>query len=112
MSPVRDVCVIGLGVIGGAVLRAAAAARRPTWGATTSESDDAAARAQGYDAGTDVTAALRRAAEAAALVVLAVPLTVIDETLHLLAEHAPNALLTDVTSVKGPVLRAVQRWAP
>ncbi|WP_304505987.1 prephenate dehydrogenase [Amycolatopsis sp. YIM 10] len=112
MSPVRDVCVIGLGLIGGSVLRAAAAAKRTAWGATTSESDAAAARAQGYDAGTDVAAALRRAAEADALVVLAVPLTVIDETLHLLAEHAPNALLTDVTSVKGPVLRAVRRWAP
>ncbi|MDT7782098.1 MAG: hypothetical protein QOF58_517, partial [Pseudonocardiales bacterium] len=36
MDNVRDVCVIGLGLIGGSVLRAAKAAGRTVWGATAS----------------------------------------------------------------------------
>ncbi|RZQ64478.1 prephenate dehydrogenase [Amycolatopsis suaedae] len=103
--------MIGLGLIGGSLLRAAAG-KRTVWGATLSEADAGAARADGFDCGTDLDAALRRAAERDALIVLAVPLTALDETLHHVAEQAPECLLTDVTSVKGPVLRAVRRWAP
>ncbi|PRX44642.1 prephenate dehydrogenase [Prauserella shujinwangii] len=108
----RDVCVIGLGLIGGSVLRAAATAGRRVWGATDSAEDAEAARADGCDAGTDVAAALRRAAERDALVVLAVPLTAVDGVLGAVARHAPEVLLTDVTGVKGPVLDAVRRIAP
>lgn len=108
----RDVCVIGLGLIGGSVLRAAVAAGRTAWGASESTVDAEAAAADGYDAGSDVPAALRRAAEHDALVVLAVPLTAVDAVLRLVAEHAPGCLLTDVTSVKGPVREAVRRVAP
>jgi prephenate dehydrogenase len=109
---VRDVCVIGLGLIGGSLLRAAAAVGRTAWGATTSEVDADAASRAGYDVTTDVAAALGRAAEAEALVVLAVPLTATNEVLKLVAEYAPHCLLTDVTSVKGPVGAAVRRIVP
>lgn len=108
----RDVCVIGLGLIGGSLLRAASAVGREAWGATASEPDAAAAATDGFDAGTDVAAALRRAAEQDALIVLAVPLTALDEVLRLVAGHAPGCLLTDVTSVKSPVLASVRRLAP
>lgn len=111
-STVRDVCVIGLGLIGGSVLRAATAAGRTVWGASTSDDDVRLSTADGHDTGTDVGAALRRAAGADALVVLAVPLTAVDEVLRAVAEHAPNCLLTDVVSVKGPVLASVRRRLP
>jgi prephenate dehydrogenase len=109
---VRDVCVIGLGLIGGSLLRAAAAVGRQTWGATTSEGDAAAAAAEGFDAGTDLGTALRRAADQDALVVLAVPLTALDGVLRQVAEYAPECLLTDTTSVKSPVRASVRRLAP
>ncbi|GAA1242592.1 prephenate dehydrogenase [Prauserella halophila] len=108
----RDVCVIGLGLIGGSVLRAAALAGRSSWGASDSGSDVEAAVADGFDATADVAGALARAADADALVVLAVPLTAIDDVLRAVATHAPNCLLTDVTSVKAPVRDAVARIAP
>jgi prephenate dehydrogenase len=104
--------VIGLGLIGGSLLRAAAAVGRTTWGATASESDAEAASRAGYDVGTDVGQALRRAAEAEALVVLAVPLTAINDVMAQVSEHAPHCLLTDVTSVKAPVMSAVRRIVP
>jgi prephenate dehydrogenase len=109
---VRDVCVIGLGLIGGSLLRGAAAVGRTAWGATPSEVDAEAASRAGYDVTTDIGFALRRAAEAEALVVLAVPLTAVNDVLTQVAEHAPHCLLTDVTSVKGPVLSAVRRIVP
>ncbi|MEU6645147.1 prephenate dehydrogenase [Saccharomonospora sp. NPDC046836] len=112
MGAVRDVCVIGLGLIGGSVLRAAAAAGRTVWGATESTVDAEAAAAEGYAATTDLAAALRRAADADALVVLAVPLPAVEGVLRAVGEHAPRCLLTDVTSVKGPVLDVVRRCAP
>ncbi|TLW93093.1 prephenate dehydrogenase [Saccharomonospora piscinae] len=112
MNAVRDVCVIGLGLIGGSVLRAADAAGRTVWGATKSTSDAASAVGDGYDVTTDVAAALRRAAAADAMVVLAVPLPAVRTVLHDVAEHAPHCLLTDVTSVKVPVRDAVRDVTP
>lgn len=108
----RDVCVIGLGLIGGSVLRAASAVGREVWGATASEADAAGAAADGFDATTDIEAALRRAAGRDAIVVLAVPLTSLDEVLRAVATCAPRCLLTDVTSVKSAVLASVRRFAP
>lgn len=108
----RDVCVIGLGLIGGSLLRAAAAAGRKVWGATDSTVDADAGAADGYDVSTDVPLALRRAAEADAVIVLAVPLPALDTVLPLVAEYAPDCVLTDVTSVKTPVRESVLRTAP
>ncbi|KAA5836025.1 prephenate dehydrogenase [Saccharopolyspora hirsuta] len=107
----RAVCVIGLGLIGGSVLRAASAAGRPAWGSTASEADAAAARADGFDV-VDVDAALRRAAAEDALVVVATPLTAVREVLRKVAEHAPGAWLTDVVSVKDPVDAEVRSLLP
>lgn len=112
MGAVRDVCVIGLGLIGGSLLRAAAAAGRKVWGATDSTLDARAAEDEGFDVSTDVPQALRRAAKADAVIVLAVPLPALDTVLPLVAEYAPDCLLTDVTSVKAPVRDAVGRTVP
>ena len=108
----RDVCVIGLGLIGGSVLRAAAEQGRTVWGATASTADASAAAADGYDTTTDVPAALRRASEAEAAVVLAVPLTALRPVLDQVAENAAQCLLTDVASVKVPVRDAVRATTP
>ncbi|MBC6446912.1 prephenate dehydrogenase [Actinokineospora xionganensis] len=107
----RSVCVIGLGLIGGSVLRAAAAAGRTVWGATGSAADSDAAAADGYTVAA-VADALKRAADEDALVVLAVPLPAVDQVLRQVADVAPHCLLTDVVSVKGPVADAVARHAP
>lgn len=108
----RAVCVIGLGLIGGSTLRAAAAAGRPVWGATTSEPDAATARAEGYTVEASVPDALRRAASEDALVVVATPLTAVREVLRQIAWHAPEAWLTDVVSVKDPVHTEVRQLLP
>lgn len=109
---VRAVCVLGLGLIGGSVLRAAAKAGRPAWGTSAAEADRTAARADGYEVEPTVADALRRAAAEDALIVLAVPLTSLDAVLREIAEHTPTGLLTDVISVKGPVLDAVRDRLP
>lgn len=101
----RPVCVIGLGLIGGSVLRAAARAGRDVFGA----SDVAVADSR---VESTVADALTRAAREDALVVLAVPLPAIDEVLRLVATHAPECLLTDVVSVKEPVAASVARRLP
>ncbi|GAA0509516.1 prephenate dehydrogenase [Saccharopolyspora subtropica] len=107
----RAVCVIGLGLIGGSVLRAAASAGRPAWGSTASEVDATAARADGFEV-LSTEQALRRAAAEDALVVVATPLTAVRAVLREVAEHAPEAWLTDVVSVKGPVAAEVRRTLP
>ncbi len=109
---VRAVCVIGLGLIGGSVLRAAAEAGRPTWGATASAAETEAARADGYTVADSVEAALRRAADEQALVVLATPLPAVREVLRQVTWHAPDVWLTDVVSVKEPVADEVRRLLP
>ncbi|WP_301327803.1 prephenate dehydrogenase [Goodfellowiella coeruleoviolacea] len=112
MGRVGDVCVLGSGLIGGSVLRAAAAAGRTVWGATASAQDAAAASAEGYPVTTDLAGALRRAADQDALVVLAVPLPAVAEVLRQVAATAPTCRLTDVVSVKAPVAAAVRRLVP
>src|SRR6201996_6396716 len=112
MGRVRGVCVLGLGLIGGSVLRAAVASGRPGWGATASPDDPGAALADGYQVEPTVRDALRRAVDTDALVVLAAPLPAVDELLRAVAEVAPTCRLTDVVSVKRPVGAAVRRWAP
>ncbi|MBA8827439.1 prephenate dehydrogenase [Saccharopolyspora lacisalsi] len=108
----RAVCVIGLGLIGGSVLRAATAAGRPGWAATASEQDATAARAEGHAVEDSVPAALRRAESEDALVVVATPLTAVREVLRQVAWHSPAAWLTDVVSVKDPVHDEVRRLLP
>jgi prephenate dehydrogenase len=109
---VRAVCVIGLGLIGGSVLRAAVAAGRDGFGATASASTASAASADGYCVWPSVDAALARAAERDALVVLAMPLPEVAGVLDRVAAVAPGSRLTDVVSVQAPMDELVRRHAP
>jgi prephenate dehydrogenase len=102
------VCVVGLGLIGGSVMRAAAAAGREVLGYNRSVDAAQAARFDGFDATENLDQALRRAADEEALIVLAVPMPALPIMLAHIRDNAPNCPLTDVTSVKGAVLQEVQ----
>lgn len=108
-TPDRPVCVLGLGLIGGSLLRAAVASDRTAWGWNRSASGVEAARADGYDVTTDIAAALQRAAEEDAIVVVAVPMPAVDTVLRSVVEHAPDCVLTDVVSVKAEMASAIDR---
>ncbi|HEU0190432.1 MAG TPA: prephenate dehydrogenase [Mycobacterium sp.] len=100
-------CVLGLGLIGGSVLRAAAAAGREAFGYNRSLGGVQAAVADGFDASTDLSETLARAAGSGALIVLGTPVPALPMLLGHISKHAPDCPLTDVTSVKGVVLEAV-----
>jgi len=108
----RPICVLGLGLIGGSLVRAAVAAGRTVWGATVSEATASAARADGYDVAASNDEALVRAQEADALVVLGMPLTAVPGVLRRVHAIAPRCRLTDVVSVKAAMRDAVERYAP
>ncbi|MBJ8346167.1 prephenate dehydrogenase [Antrihabitans sp. YC2-6] len=101
------VCVLGLGLIGGSLLRAAVAAGREAWGYNRSVSAVEQARADGFDASADLAEVLGKAQARRALVVVGVPMPAVDGVLAAVAEFAPGCPLTDVVSVKAPVSAAV-----
>ncbi len=100
-----DVAVIGLGLIGGSLLRALAAAGHRVVGfdadpATRATARTAAARAEA-GARWQVAGTIRDAVAQAHLVVSAVPLPALPSVMTALRGHP--GLVTDVTSVKAPV---------
>ncbi|HUO40587.1 MAG TPA: prephenate dehydrogenase [Mycobacterium sp.] len=106
MTPV---CVLGLGLIGGSVLRAAAAAGREVFGYNRSMEGVQAARSDGFNATSHLDEAMGMAAERNALVVLAVPAPALPILLKYVSEMAPDCPLTDATSVKSAVLEEVRK---
>lgn len=107
----RALCVIGLGLIGGSLLRAADGAGWKVRGMARSDAVVTAARQAGFDVTSSIEDVLADAADDA-LVVLAVPLTSVADLLPVVARHAPRCRLTDVVSVKQPVAAAVARHTP
>jgi prephenate dehydrogenase len=101
------VCVLGLGLIGGSIMRAAAGAGRQVFGYNRSVGGAHGARSEGFDATTELTETLTRAADTDALIVLAVPMPGLPGMLAHIRESAPDCPLTDVTSVKRAVLDEV-----
>lgn len=104
------VCVLGLGLIGGSLMRAAAAAGRAVFGYNRSVDGVKAAQFDGFDATADLDEALSRAADSDALIVLAVPMPALGTMLEHIRAVAPNCPLTDVISVKGSVLAQVETF--
>ena len=88
-------------------MRAARAAGREVFGYNRSVDGAQGACFDGFDASTDLSAVLRRAAETGALIVIAVPMPAVAGLLAHIAETAPDCPLTDVISVKGAVRDAV-----
>lgn len=107
----RTLSVIGLGLIGGSLVRAADAAGWKVRGATRSEATATAAREAGFEVTSSVEDLLIGTASDT-LVALAVPLPAVADMLAVLARHAPRCRLTDVVSVKQPVAAAVARRLP
>jgi len=104
------VCVVGLGLIGGSVMRAAAASGREVFGYNRSVEAVQAAQSEGFDATEDIDEALSRAADSKSLIVLAVPVPALPLMLGHIRDLAPECPLTDVTSVKAAVLQEVQSF--
>jgi prephenate dehydrogenase len=104
------VCVVGLGLIGGSVMRAAAAAGREVFGYNRSIDGVQAAKFDGFDATENLDETLARAAAGNALIVLAVPMPALPLMLAHIRDVAPQCPLTDVTSVKAAVLQEVQSF--
>lgn len=105
------VCVLGLGLIGGSLARAAGS-WLPVSGWSPSPATRAAAEADGLAVAASLPAALRAAAAQDALVVLAAPVTSFPDLLRAVDEHAPTVRLTDVASVKAVVADQVAELAP
>lgn len=103
-------CVLGLGLIGGSLMRAGQAAGREVFGYNRSIDAVKSATADGFDATEDLTAALKRAALSEALIVLAVPVPALPIMLEHIRDTAADCPLTDVVSVKGNVLQQVQEY--
>ena len=102
------VCVLGLGLIGGSLMRAAKAAGRETFGYNRSIEGVSAARKDGFTATNELAEALHWANEHQALIVLAVPMPAVGQLLSHIKTDAPHCSLTDVISVKGAVLDEVR----
>ena len=88
-------------------MRAMAAVGREAFGYNRSVEGARGAVADGFDATTDLTDTLTRAAATGALIVLAVPMPALPSMLAHISELAPKCPLTDVTSVKTAVLGEV-----
>lgn len=99
----RPLCILGLGLIGGSLMRDAQAAGWPVFGWNRSEKTVSRARRDGYDVSGDLEATLRRAEEADALLILGVPMPALPFLLDAISQHAPTCGFTDVTSVKQEV---------
>lgn len=103
------VCVLGLGLIGGSILRAASKAGREAFGYNRSVEAVQAARFDGFDATARLDEALSRAAASKALIVLAVPVPAVSILLPYIRDMARDNPITDVTSVKVAVLQEIQQ---
>ncbi len=99
--------MLGLGLIGGSIMRATKAAGREVFGYNRSVEGAHAAIADGFEASINLTDTLIRAADTDALIVLAVPMPALGTMLTHISELAPGCSLTDVTSVKAAVLDEV-----
>lgn len=92
------------------MLRAADAAGRDAFGYNRSVEGAQAARFDGFDASEHLDQVLVRAADSDALIVLAVPMPALGTVLEHIRATAPRCPLTDVISVKTPVLRQIAEF--
>ncbi len=103
------VAVLGLGLIGGSLLHAIRQAGLDVVGYDVDPQTASAASGSGFP----VAATDAGAAHGADLVILAMPLPQVPDALRSLAPHlAHGAILTDVGTLKTPVLAAVRAFVP
>ena len=103
------IAVLGLGLIGGSILQALARGGYQVSGYDPNPVEAGAARGTGYD----VAASAADAVAGADLVVLAMPLPQLDDALASIRDAIrPGAVLTDVGTLKVPVLQMVRKQLP
>ena len=103
------IAVLGLGLIGGSILQALARGGYQVTGFDPNPVEAGAARGTGYD----VAASAAEAVAGADLVVLAMPLPQLEGALASIREVIrPGAVLTDVGTLKVPVLQIMRKLLP
>lgn len=108
-EPFQRIAVVGLGLIGGSLLQGLAHGGHSVVGADIDAATIAAAVHSGAEVARDTASAVR----GADLVVLAVPLPDLPETIRQVAPHLePHAILTDVGTLKSPVHALIRELAP
>lgn len=105
----HPICVVGLGLIGGSLLRDLAAREHPVYGYNHSTSGARTAIKEGFDVTDDLPGVLQRAEEDRALLVVAVPVHAVADVLDAIDQHAPHCGITDVVSVKSVVYEEVKK---
>jgi prephenate dehydrogenase len=108
---VPPVFVLGLGLIGGSLLRAAAPVTVAAGWARGAETRRAA-RAEGHRIYETLDETIDRAAEQDGLLVLATPPSGYDSLLEAVSARSPHAKLTDIASIKGAVADQVAANCP
>ena len=109
IPPFHRVAVLGLGLIGGSLMHAMRHSGLDVVGYDIDPGTAAAASASGYPVAPSDEAAVH----GADLVILAMALPQVADSLRSLAPHlAPRTLLTDVGTLKQPVLDAVRAHVP
>ncbi len=108
---VPPVFVLGLGLIGGSLLRAAATVSGASGWARNRDTRNTV-RAQGYQVFDTPEEMIRQAAEQDGLLVLATPPDAYDTLLATINEVAPRSKVTDIASVKRPVADQVAVHCP
>ena len=110
-SGVPPVFVLGLGLIGGSLLRAAATVSGASGWARNPDTRNTV-REQGFQVFSSLEETIRQAAEQDGLLVLATPPDAYDTLLAAVDDVAPRSKLTDIASVKRPVAEQVATHCP
>lgn len=105
----RPVCILGLGLIGGSLLRALSSEGITAFGFNRSPSGAKEAVEEGFVASANLQETLDRAEKEKALIVLATPMPAIGYLLDAIQETAPSCGITDVVSVKAEVYALVKQ---
>ncbi|CAM3851124.1 prephenate dehydrogenase [Smaragdicoccus niigatensis] len=100
--------MIGLGLIGGSLLRAATQAGRDAFAYNRTREAVKAARDEDFEVSDNLSATLERAESSNAIIVVSVPMPAVDAIFDMIARLAPQCTVTDVVSVKGAVLDAAR----
>ncbi|MDY6049447.1 MAG: prephenate dehydrogenase [Corynebacterium sp.] len=104
------VCILGLGLIGGSLLRDLQDKGVEVFGYNRTPSSVETAREEGYDVSSDLVDTLTRAETEGAFIVIATPMDSLAGLLETVHTHAPHCGFTDVVSVKGAVWRLVEKF--
>jgi cyclohexadieny/prephenate dehydrogenase len=117
-SPLPDplferLTIIGVGLIGSSLLRAARQRNLATRLVAVDSSEGVCARVREIRIADDVTSDAREGVRGADLVILCTPVGAIEVVARDVAQHlAPGSILSDVGSVKGAVVAGIQPYLP